>query len=66
MTEYIIRDTIYPGEVKSEIVGKLVRCKDCTHQDGKDGQCPVQSTGDPEYDCMPDDDWYCADGERRW
>lgn len=44
--------------------GELVRCKDCKHHDGKDGQCPVQSTGDPIYDYKPTDNWYCGDGER--
>lgn len=43
----------------------LVRCKDCKYHDGLDGQCPVQSTGDPFYDYKPDDNWFCADGERR-
>ena len=44
---------------------KVIKCKDCIHQDGKDGQCPVQNTGDPFYDSKPDDDWFCADGRRK-
>lgn len=31
MNEYIIRETGSPGVVKQEIVGELVRCKDCKH-----------------------------------
>lgn len=65
MSEYIVRESGYPGQLKQEIVAELVRCKGCKHRDGKDGQCPVQSTGDPFYDYKPDDNWYCADGERR-
>lgn len=29
--EYIVRETGYPGAVKQEVVGELVRCKDCKH-----------------------------------
>ena len=39
-------------------MAEVVRCKDCIYQDGKDGQCPVQSTGDPFYDSKPDDNWF--------
>lgn len=46
-------------------MAEVVRCKDCIYQDGKDGQCPVQSTGDPFYDYTPDDDWFCGDGKRK-
>ena len=43
----------------------LVRCKDCKHRDGEDGQCPLQTTGDPYLDTYPQNNFYCADGERR-
>lgn len=43
----------------------LVRCKDCVHRDGEDGQCPLQSTGDPYLDEYPQNDFFCAYGERR-
>ena len=46
-------------------MAEVVRCKDCIYQDGKGGQCPVQSTGDPFYDSKPDDDWFCTDGKRK-
>lgn len=29
MSEYIIRETGYPGTVTQEIVGELVRCREC-------------------------------------
>ena len=48
-----------------EFYERWCMCKDCIHWDGKDGQCPVQSTSDPEYDQTPKPDWFCADGERR-
>lgn len=54
---------------------EIVRCKDCKHR-GKwtsgdfsyvefpDGsKCPGQSE-DPFYSWRPDDDWFCAEGER--
>lgn len=34
MSEYIIRETGYPGTLKQEIVGELVRCRDCKHREG--------------------------------
>ena len=43
----------------------LVRCKDCKHRDGEDGQCPLQTTGDPYLDTYPQNNFYCGDGERK-
>ncbi len=56
---------------------KVVRCRDCKHRPIKkepydsgfdlvfpDGICPLQ-VDDEWYSRMPDDDWYCADGERK-
>lgn len=31
ISEYIVRETGYPGTLKQEIVGELVRCKDCKY-----------------------------------
>ncbi len=31
MSDYILRETGSPGTVTQEIVGELVRCKDCRH-----------------------------------
>lgn len=71
MAEYILRETTYPLATKQEVVGELVRCKDCVHYEidrlKKDG------TEDKRYKptvCMLHlrsrrPDWYCADGERR-
>ena len=65
MSEYIVRETGYPGAVKQEVVGELVRCKDCRHLKQE-----FQWNGMPYKTCefhvngYPDD-WYCADGERK-
>ncbi len=45
------------------LLKKIVRCKICKHR--STSQCPCQSAGDPYYTWDPDDDWFCADGERR-
>ena len=29
-----------------------------------DSKCPCQNTNDQYYSWCPDDDWFCADGER--
>ena len=31
MSEYIVRETGYPGRIKKEIIGRLVKCKECKH-----------------------------------
>lgn len=56
----------------------VVRCKDCKHRptltdrecdagfqyEFPDERCPCQCD-DSWYNWRPDDDWYCANGERR-
>lgn len=54
----------------------LVRCKDCIHKPTGSGanhditfpkqdyKCPCRCDDD-WYSWMPDDDWFCANGERR-
>lgn len=56
MNEYIIRETGYPGTLKTEIVGELVRCKDCKVKDEE--RCPW-------WHGVPEDEFYCAWGERK-
>lgn len=44
---------------------EIVRCKDCKHY--KESQQGVPRTENRRYVCdefNPDDDWFCADGER--
>ena len=59
---------------------ELIRCKDCKHRPIKpdnykgygfslnfpdyDYRCPCRCD-DPYYSWYPDDDWFCANGERR-
>lgn len=58
MSEYIVRETGYPGAVKQEIVGELVRCKDCKYwrvddcKNDKHGYCPISEND------------FCSRGER--
>lgn len=71
MSEYIVRETGYPGAIQQEIVGELVRCKDCQwyeiyqlKKDGTDDRRYKPSyCVNLSYQTRPD--WYCADGERR-
>lgn len=57
--------------------GELIRCRDCKHKPTIDGvyedgfdivfpdmRCPCQCE-DGWYNWMPDDDWYCANAERK-
>ena len=63
------------------MTGLLVRCKDCKHrpkepnletyESGFDlefpegSKCPCRCCDDEWYSWYPDDDWFCADGERK-
>lgn len=63
MAEYIIRETGYPGTLKQEIVGELVRCRDCRHYRTN------TTVGFPHCEILKmfiaTDDWFCAYGERK-
>ena len=53
---------------------EVVRCKDCKHRPKKPyrfdiefpegSKCPCQCSDDQYYSWYPEDDWYCANGER--
>lgn len=59
----------------------IVRCKDCKHRPKEpnlktyesgfylefpeDSKCPCQCSGDQYYSWYPEDDWFCANGEKR-
>lgn len=60
--EFIVRETGYPGSTKQEVVGELVRCKDCKwHELEQPGMvyCPATVGG------WVEDDWFCKGGERK-
>lgn len=61
MSEYIVRETGFPGTLKQEIVIEVVRCKDCKHWDEESTFC-LNIEGCYGYEMTPN--WYCADGER--
>ena len=71
MSEYIVRETGYPGAVKQEIVQELVRSKDCRWYEiyklKKDGT--EDRRYNPEfcdlYNRIRPGDYFCADGEVR-
>lgn len=56
--------------------GELIRCKDCKHKPtgsgvnhditfpSQDYKCPCRCE-DSWYSWMPDDDWFCGNGERK-
>ena len=64
MSEYIVRETGYPGAIQQEIVGELVRCKDCKWGKEKCGniECDVDRNVPPEYHGY---EWFCPNGKRR-
>lgn len=58
MAEYIVRETGYPGAIKEEVVGELIRCKDCKWHKGQ-YHCANTDT----YGFDADD--FCSAAERR-
>ena len=37
--EFIVREIGYPGAIKQEVIGELVRCEDCYFYEEKDRYC---------------------------
>ena len=54
---------------------RIVLCKDCKYKPTRNeegfedfpvcGKCPLECVDDPYYSRMPDDNWFCANGEER-
>lgn len=65
----ILNKKVYEGTMteaeRDKIVRNLipVRCKDCKHRDPEDKKC--DSGHFIRWQLPRDDDWFCADGERR-
>lgn len=63
--EYIIRETTYPDATKQELIGELVRCKDCKFV-GTDAYCLVcerEGMGLRPFHVYHED--FCSRGERK-
>lgn len=61
-SEYIVRETGYPGAVKQEVVGEIVRCLDCKYWEPA---TPSSGNCGREFDIPAYKDDYCSYGERR-
>ena len=64
MREYIVREIDCGLATKQEIVGELVRCKDCKYY-WKNSK--YEDDMDAVAMCLasPEDDAFCSEGERR-
>lgn len=64
MSEYIVREIDCGLTTKQEIVGELVRCKDCKWGKETCGniECFVDLNAPSEYHGYY---WYCPNGEKR-
>lgn len=70
---YIFAHNMMMSTPTADVV-EVIRCKDCMHRptgtgvnhdlEFPDYVCPCHCE-DYWYSWMPDDDWFCADGERR-
>lgn len=59
--EFIVREMGYPGVIKQEVVGELVRCADCKWwREETDHTCRKWGGASPR-----NANGYCDDGERR-
>lgn len=63
MSEYIIKETGYPGAIEQEVVQELVRCRDCRWY--KTMYCKMDRWTDLVTVYMAKADDYCSYGERR-
>ena len=45
------------------LLKEVVRCKDCKHRDPEDHKCDCGH--DIQWQLPRQDDWFCADGERK-
>lgn len=57
MKEWIVKDTL-----NNKYVQELVRCKDCIFRHFDQENIPYCEL--PDHEVYPDDNWFCADGER--
>lgn len=51
------------GYLAQHDIVEVVRCKDCWHRDPEDKKCDCGH--DIIWQLPRDDNWFCADGERR-
>lgn len=77
MSEYICLVKRIDGVVaQKELRSELIRCGECKHRPigGEaynhtlifpDEFCPCNCVDDNWYSWMPDDDWFCGNGERK-
>ena len=79
MAEYIVAETVHPfGGTQQEVIGELIRCKDCEHQvkEWRDDKrlkdkgcwvCGCEVVGDAcgYWALLGQDDDYCSMAERR-
>lgn len=56
-TDYIVRETGYPGAIKQECIGELIRCAECKHWNKEEHYCPEFMT--------QDENGFCSWAERR-
>ena len=79
MAEYIMKSSpiLESDSTPLEVVGELTRCKDCKHRPRRIDESGYRFNLEfPDYRCpcrceddwsswMPDDDWFCGNGERK-
>lgn len=52
--------------VKDSDLVEVVRCKDCKKwKDPHDYECPYHTSGDPYIDDDPEENFFCAKGEKK-
>ena len=60
MAEYIVKETDYPLATRQEVVGELIRCKDCRFN-----TYSKKCLNPDSFFLIPADDFYCGYAERR-
>ena len=61
MAEYIVKETVCQLATRQEVIGELVRCKECKHRDPEDKKCDCGHG--IAWNLPRPDDWFCPDAE---
>ena len=59
MAEYIVKETVYQLATLQEVIGELIRCKDCKYYNAG-FECLIEG-----YGIEHDKDHFCGYAERR-
>lgn len=64
MAEYIVSETVYPLGTRQEVIGELIRCKDCKYWNDEFAK-DKSTCWLPCMSMTTHREWHCGSAERR-